>query len=82
MSVGASSAVPRARIRVTSTATLPAPTTTALSTPGRSNTSAAASGCPLYQDTKAVAERTPISSSPGIPSIRSRAAPTQYTTAW
>lgn len=82
MSVGASSAAPRASIRVTSTATFPAPITTAERTPVRSKAPGSVSGWPLYQDTNAVAEWTPARSSPGIPSSRSRAAPTQYTTAW
>lgn len=76
MSVGLSSATPRASIRVTSTATLPTPMTTAERTPVR-NPSAAASGCALYQDTNSVADQLPGRSSPGIPRRRSPAAPTQ-----
>ncbi len=48
--------------------------------PGRRR--AGASGWALYQETKSVAEPLPARSSPGMPSLRSRAAPTQYTTAW
>jgi len=81
MSVGASSVTSRASIRVTSTATLPMPITTADRTPC-TNPPSAASGCALYQDTNSVADQLPGRSSPGMPRCRSVAAPTQYTTAW
>ncbi len=80
MSVRLSSAAPRASIRVTSTATLPTPITTAERAP-RTKPAAVASGWALYQDTNSVADQLPGNSSPGMPSWRSVAAPTQYTTA-
>lgn len=79
-SVPRSSSAPRARMRATSTATLPTPMTTADRAP-RANASGGASGWALYQETKSVAEWLPGRSSPGTPSLRSLAAPTQYTTA-
>lgn len=81
MSVALSSAAPRARIRVTSTATFPTPMTTAARAP-TTKPSDSTSGCALYQDTKSVADQLPGNSSPGTPRRRSVAAPTQYTTAW
>jgi hypothetical protein len=81
MSVGLSSARPRASIRVTSTATFPTPITTA-DRASRRNPASTASGWALYQDTNCVADQLPGSSSPGMPRCRSVAAPTQYTTAW
>ncbi len=81
MSVGFSSAAPRASMRVTSTATLPTPTTTALRA-SRTKPPSTASGWALYQDTNSVADQLPGSCSPGMPSRRSVEAPTQYTTAW
>ncbi|GDY78701.1 hypothetical protein SAV31267_081860 [Streptomyces avermitilis] len=76
MSVGLSSLGPRARIRVTSTATFPTPITTADRAP-RTKPSATESGWALYQDTNSVADQLPGSSSPGMPRWRSVAAPTQ-----
>lgn len=67
MSVGLSSVTPRASIRVTSTATLPTPMTTADRAP-TTKPSAVASGCALYQDTNSVADQLPGRSSPGMPS--------------
>lgn len=53
---------------------------TAVRTP-RTKPLSIASGWALYQATKSVADQLPGRSSPGTPSRRSAAAPTQYTTA-
>ncbi len=68
-------------MRATSTATLPTPITTAERAPSV-KPRPDASGWALYQETKSVADQLPGRSSPGMPSLRSVAAPTQYTTAW
>ncbi len=75
-SVGRSSSAPRARIRATSTATLPTPITTT-ERARSAKRPPAASGWALYQETNSVAEWLPGSSSPGMPRGRSVAAPTQ-----
>ncbi len=80
MSLPANSACVLARIRATSSATLPMPMTTAVF-PVRSGASPANSGCPLYQPTKAALPNTLPTASPGIPSGRSCGAPVARITA-
>ena len=63
------------RTRATSRATLPLPTMTAVSDVSSLGARCEYSGKPLYQPTKARAEKTPSRSSPGMPSCRSRLAP-------
>ena len=80
MSLPANSAGVLARIRATSSATLPMPITTAV-LPDRSGSSPANCGWPLYQPTNAALPNTLPRSSPGMPSGRSRGAPVARTTA-
>ena len=75
MSVLASTSGSVTRIRATSRATLPTPTTTARPLE-MSGAISSKCGCALYQPTKSTAATLPGSSSPGMFNARSDCAPT------
>ena len=80
MSLSWSSCAVFTRMRLTSSATFPTPTT-ATPLAFRTISRAAASGWPLYHATNSVALMLPVRSSPGMPRRRSLLAPTVYSTA-